>query len=217
MKIGYCLSLRGVYAPLGADLREGLNLYVEQIGHKAGGRDIVVVAKDIGSAVVTLTQEAAQELIDQEKVDIIAGVIDSRVAYSVASHVTQREIRFVISNAGADDLTQRRANPLIFRVSTSNSSGSKPLGVWAYEQGFRKAVAMGTDNPAGYEHVGGICRTFAKMGGTIVQEIWTRLGTQDLNPDYSAGKQTKVCSSGQPFDMVKERDRYRGWSDGWEW
>ena len=28
--------------------------------------------------------------------------------------------------------------------------------------------------------------------------------------DNSAGKQRKVCSSGQPDDMVKEIDRYRG-------
>jgi branched-chain amino acid transport system substrate-binding protein len=31
-----------------------------------------------------------------------------------------------------------------------------------------------------------------------------------LIPDYSAGKQRKVCSVGQPHDMVKEIDRYRG-------
>jgi len=29
-------------------------------------------------------------------------------------------------------------------------------------------------------------------------------------PDYSAGKQRKVCSVGQPHDMVKEIDRNRG-------
>ena len=159
-----------------------MNLYMEQIGHRAGGRDIAIVEENIGSSVVTLTQETAQKLIDQEKVDIIAGVIDSRVAYSVASHITQREIPFVISNAGADDLTQRRASPLIVRTSFSNSSGSHLLGVWAYEQGFRKAVAMGASNPAGYEHVGGICRTFTNVGGKIVQEIWPPLGTQDFKP-----------------------------------
>ncbi len=182
VKIGYCLSLSGVYAALGTDLRDGMNLYMEQIGHKAGGRDISIVEENIGSSVVTLTQETAQKLIDQEKVDIIAGVVDSRVAYSVASQITQREIPFVISNAGADDLTQRRASPLIVRTSFSNSSGSHPLGVWAYEQGFRKAVAMGASNPAGYEQVGGICRTFNKMGGKIIQEIWPPLGTQDFKP-----------------------------------
>ena len=182
VKIGYLVSLSGVYATLGEDLRDGLNLYMEQIGRKAGGRDIEVVAENIGSAVVTLTQETAYKLIEQDKVDIIAGVVDSRVAYSVASQITQREIPFVISNAGADDLTQRKASPLIVRVSFTNSSGSHPLGEWAYEQGFRKAVAMGPANPAGFEHVGGICKTFAQQGGKIIQEIWPPLGTQDFKP-----------------------------------
>ncbi|MGO9122709.1 MAG: ABC transporter substrate-binding protein [Desulfomonilaceae bacterium] len=182
VKIGYLLSLSGVYAALGQDLRDGLDLYMEQIGRKAGGRDIEVIIENIGSSVVTLTQETAHKLIEKDKVDIVAGVVDSRVAYSVATHITQREIPFVISNAGADDLTQRRASPLIVRTSFSSSGGSHPLGVWAYEQGFRKAVAMGASNPAGYEQVGGICRTFAKMGGKIVQEIWPNLGTQDFRP-----------------------------------
>jgi branched-chain amino acid transport system substrate-binding protein len=185
IKIGYLLSLSGVYATLGEELRDGLNLYMEQIGRKGGGRDIEVVVENIGSAVVTLTQETAQKLIEQEKVDIIAGVVDSRVAYSVASQITQREIPFVISNAGADDLTQRRASPLIVRVSFTSSSGSHPLGVWAYEKGYRKAVAMGPANPAGLEQVGGICRTFTQKGGKIVQEIWPPLGTQDFKPFLS--------------------------------
>jgi branched-chain amino acid transport system substrate-binding protein len=185
VKIGYLVSLSGVYAALGADLRDGLDLYMEQIGHKAGGRDIEVVVENIGSSVVTLTQETAHKLIEKDKVDIIAGVVDSRVAYSVATHITQREIPFIISNAGADDLTQRRASPLIVRTSFSSSGGSHPLGVWAYEQGFRKAVAMGASNPAGYEQVGGICRTFTKMGGKIVQEVWPPLGTQDFKPLFA--------------------------------
>jgi len=184
VKIGYCLSLSGVYASLGADLRDGLELYLEQIGHKAGGRDIAVVVENIGSAVVTLTQETATKLIEKDRVDIIAGVIDSRVAYSVATHIVQREIPFVISNAGADDLTQRRASPLIVRTSFSSSGGSHPLGTWAYEQGFRKAVAFGASNPAGYEQVGGICKTFTQMGGKVVQEIWPKLGTQDFKPFF---------------------------------
>jgi len=41
---------------------------------------------------------------------------------------------------------------------------------------------MGAANPAGYEQVGGICRTFTKMGGKIIQEIWPPLGTQDFKP-----------------------------------
>jgi len=43
-------------------------------------------------------------------------------------------------------------------------------------------VALGSANAAGYEQVGGMCRTFKKMGGQVVQELWTPLGTQDFKP-----------------------------------
>jgi len=182
VRIGYCISLSGVYAALGADLRDGLKLYMEQIGHKAGDRDLEVIVKNIGSNQVSLALDAVYELIVKDKIDIVAGVVDSGCAYAVAKLVTEREIPFVISNAGADDLTQRKASPFIVRVSFSSSGGSHPLGAWAYEQGFRKAVAMGAANAAGYEQVGGMCNTFSKMGGQIVQELWAPLGTQDFKP-----------------------------------
>ena len=41
---------------------------------------------------------------------------------------------------------------------------------------------MGPANPAGFEHVGGICKTFTQQGGKIIQEIWPPLGTQDFKP-----------------------------------
>ncbi len=182
VKVGFCTSLSGVYKSLGADMRDGLNLYMEQIGHKAGGRDIEVIVKNIQSNVVTLALDTAYQLLEKDKIDILAGVVDSGCAYRLATLAKEHELPFVISNAGADDLTQRQANPFIVRISFSNSEGSQLLGAWAYEQGSRKAVAIGADNAAGYEQVGGMCRTFTKMGGQVIQELWTRLGTQDFKP-----------------------------------
>jgi len=182
VKIGYLISLSGVYESLGKDLRDGLNLYMEQIGYKAGGRDIEVIVKNIGSNQISLALDKAYELIEKDGIDIAAGVVDSGCAYAVAKLLSEHKKPFVISNAGADDLTQRKAGPFIVRVSFSSSGGSHPLGAWAYEQGFRKAVAMGAANAAGYEQVGGMCRTFTKLGGQIIQEIWAPLGTQDFKP-----------------------------------
>lgn len=181
-KIGYCISLTGVYKSLGIDMRDGLNLYMEEIGHKAGGRDIEVLVKNIASNTVTLALDSAFDLIEKNKVDVIAGVVDSGCAYALAELVEKHDVPFVISNAGADDLTQRKASPLIVRVSFTSSGGSHPLGSWAFEQGFRKAVTIGAGNAAGYEQIGGICNTFTKMGGRIVQELWPPLGTQDFKP-----------------------------------
>ena len=46
--------------------------------------------------------------------------------------------------------------------------------------------------------------------GTAILGIVTCFIPGYFTPDYSAGKQRKVCSVGQPHDMVKEIDRYRG-------
>jgi branched-chain amino acid transport system substrate-binding protein len=174
-----------VYAPLGQDLVDGINLYMEEIKNTAGGRNIEVIVRNTSSAQVSLALDMIYKLIEEQKIDILAGLVDSRVAYAVAPLAEKHQIPFVISNAGADDLTQRKTNPFIVRASFSSSGGSHPLGVWAYEQGFRKAVAMGPANPAGWEQVGGMCRTFSQAGGKIVQEIWAPLGTQDFKPFLS--------------------------------
>ncbi len=181
VKIGYCVPLSGVYASLGKDMRDGLNLYMEEIEHKAGGRNIEVIVKNVSNW-VTLALDTAYQLISGDKIDIVAGIVDSRMAYALKELIEKHEVPFVISNAGADDLTQRKASPLIVRPAFVNSAGSHPLGVWAYEQGFRKAVAIGTAHAGGFEHVGGICRTFTQQGGKIIQEIWPPLGTQDFRP-----------------------------------
>ncbi|VBB46139.1 Amino acid/amide ABC transporter substrate-binding protein, HAAT family (fragment) [uncultured Desulfatiglans sp.] len=182
VKIGYTISLSGVYTALGIDMRDGLNLYMEEIGHQAGGRKIEVLVEDIGSNQISQAMDMARKLVQKNNIDILAGVVGTGSAYALAEFVQKYNIPFVISNAGADDLTQRKSNPLIVRPAFVNSAGSHPLGVWAYENGYRKAVAMGADYAAGYEHVGGICRTFTQMGGRIVQEIWPPLGTKDYAP-----------------------------------
>jgi len=182
VKVGYTISLSGVYTALGVDLRDGFNLYMEECGNKAGGQEIQVIVEDIGSNQVSRALDTARKLIEKDSVQILAGVVGSGTAYALAEYVEKHEIPFVISNAGADGLTQNKNNPFIVRPAFVNSAGSHPLGEWLYEKGYRKAVLMGADYAAGYEHVGGIARTFKKSGGEIVQEIWPPLGTKDYAP-----------------------------------
>lgn len=182
VKVGYTISLSGVYTALGVDLRDGFNLYMEEIGSKAGGRDIKVFVEDKGSNDVSRVLDLAKKLVEKEHIDILAGVVGSGAAYAVAEFVQKHKIPFVISNAGADDLTQRKSNPYIVRPAFVNSGGSHPLGEWLYDKGFRKAVLIGADYAAGYEHVGGIARTFKNKGGKVIQEIWPPLGTKDYAP-----------------------------------
>jgi branched-chain amino acid transport system substrate-binding protein len=182
VKVGYMISLSGVYTALGVDLRDGFNLYMDEIGNKAGGREIKVFVEDKGSNDVSRALDIAKKLFEKEHVDILAGIVGTGSAYALAEFVQKQKIPFVISNAGADDLTQRKNNPYIVRPAFVNSGGSHPLGEWLYDKGYRNAVLMGADYAAGYEHVGGIARTFKQKGGKVVQEIWPPLGTKDYAP-----------------------------------
>ncbi|MBI5586633.1 MAG: ABC transporter substrate-binding protein [Deltaproteobacteria bacterium] len=182
VKIGYMISLSGVYTALGVDLRDGFNLYMDEIGNKAGGREIKVFVEDKGSNDVSRALDIAKKLVEKNQVNILAGIVGTGSAYALAEFVQKHQLPFVISNAGADDLTQRKSNPFIVRPAFVNSGGSHPLGEWVYDKGYRKAVLMGADYAAGYEHVGGIARTFTKKGGKVIQEIWAPLGTKDYAP-----------------------------------
>lgn len=182
VKIGFAVSLSGPYTALGEDLRDGLQLYLEQIGNKAAGRELQVLVEDIGSNQVSKALEKARKLIQKDKVSLLAGVVDSGSAYALAGLLEQAKLPFVISNAGADDLTQEKAHPLIVRPSFVDSADSHVLGAWAYEKGYRKAVLLAADYAAGYEHVGGFARTFTAAGAQVVQEIYPPLGTQDYAP-----------------------------------
>lgn len=182
VKVGFLTSLSGVYAGPGTDLRDGFNLYMSEIKHKAGGRQIKVFVGDVGSNQVSLALDVARKLVDREHINILSGVVGSGSAYALAEFVEKHKLPFVIALAGADDLTQRKNNPYIVRSSFVNSSGSHPLGEWLYEKGYRKAVLMGADYSAGYEHAGGIAKAFKKKGGKVIQEIWPPLRTKDYAP-----------------------------------
>ena len=128
----------------------------------------------------------AKKLVERDNVQMIAGVISSAVAYSVADYLKAQKVLLFLNNAGADDLTKQRFSPYIFRNSFANSQMVFVLGEWAYKQGYRKAAALATDYAAGYEYMGGFAKTFTDAGGRIVQEQYPPLGAADPSPFVSA-------------------------------
>jgi branched-chain amino acid transport system substrate-binding protein len=184
-KAGFLIPLTGVYAALGEDLRDGFQLYWSQVGSKAGGRAVEVIVEDKGSNKPDDGLIKARKLVERDGVQILGGVISSPVAVALREYAHAQKIPFIVSNAGADVITQKLRSPYVFRASFSNSDSSHPLGEWAYKTGYRRMVLMASDYGAGYEHLGGIARTFIEAGGKIVQEIYAPLGTADFAPFIS--------------------------------
>jgi len=185
VKIGFVVPLTGVYAALGADLRDGFFLYWSQIGTKAGGRPVEIIVEDKGSNRADDALSKARKLVEKDGVHILAGVISTPVAVALREYSHNNKVPLIVANAGADAITQKLRSPYIFRSSFSNSDSSHPLGDWAHKQGYRRMVLMAADYGAGYENTGGIARTFTEAGGKIIQEIYSPLGTADFAPYIS--------------------------------
>lgn len=187
IRIGFITPLVGVYAALGADMRDGFLLYLDQKSNTFAGRKVEVtveddeVKPDVGLA-------KAKKLVEKDQVHLLAGVVSSGVAAGLGDYVTAQKKPLILTNAGDDPLTQQKASPYIFRASFANSQTSMPLGEWAYKKGYRKAVIIASDYPAGWHHTGGFARTFTQAGGQIIQEIYYPLGSADLAPFISSIK-----------------------------
>ena len=116
IKIGYLAPYVGVFAKFGSDLRDGFKLYLDEVGNKVAGREILFFNEDDeGKPEVGLVK--TRKLVEKDQVHILAGIISSGVAYAVRDYVIEKKAPLVICCAGATKLTQEQRSPFIFRVS----------------------------------------------------------------------------------------------------
>jgi len=182
VRIGIIYTNSGPLAQLGIDMRDGNLLYWNQAGNRAGGRRIELLLESTGTNKPDEGLTKARKLVERDRVHILTGVLETPVAYALASYVNEKKVPLMINIAGADGLSQKQRSEYVFRSSFSNSQASHPLGEWAYRQGYRKMVLLASDFAAGHEHIGGVARTFVGAGGQVIQEIYPPLGAPDFAP-----------------------------------
>jgi len=182
IKIGYLAPYVGVFAKFGSDLRDGFKFYLDEVGNKVAGRQIIFIDEDSeGKPEVGLVK--AKKLVEKDQVRILAGIISSGVAYAIRDYVIEKKIPLVITNAGANKLTQDQRSPFIFRTSFANGQQDRAGGWYAYaKMGARKVIMIGSDYAAGHEKGDGFKKAFTFMGGEVIEEIYPPLGTNDFAP-----------------------------------
>lgn len=182
VKVGLLNPLSGVFALPGEDVNKGFELYVELKGGQLGGHPVEIVKEDDETDPNTgLTK--IRKLIEQDRVDVVVGVVSSAVGAAVRDYVDARGTPLLITVAGADDLTQRKRSDAIFRISYTGSQVTHALGQWVCDNTrYRRVAIVGQDYLFGWEAVGGFANSFTRCGGQIVQEIYGPLGTADWGP-----------------------------------
>lgn len=180
--VGLLNPSTGPFAALGSDVNAGFQFYLDRhAGVLSGFRIVTKRGDEANSTDAALAK--AHEFIEQDHVNAIVGIVNSAVAYGISDYVDRAKTPLILTVAGADGLTQAKANPSTFRVSYTGSQDAMPMGDYACNRLKKKtAVVIGLDYAFGWEAVGGFARTYTDSGCRIVQEVYAPLGTQDWAP-----------------------------------
>ena len=125
VKIGLILPMTGGQASTGKQIDNAVKLYMQQHGDTVAGKKIEVILKD-DAALPDNTKRLAQELIVNDKVNVIAGFGVTPAAFAAAPLATQAKVPEVVMAAGTSIITER--SPYIVRTSFTLAQSSTIIG-----------------------------------------------------------------------------------------
>lgn len=125
VKIGFMGELSGPQAMLGQDMYDGFMLAVEQEGGKLGGIPVAIVRRDSQLKPEVATQ-IADELIEREKVALVAGMTFSNVAMAVTRKFASAQVFMVSGNAGPSPTAGSACTPFFSRRPSRTTSSPRP-------------------------------------------------------------------------------------------
>ena len=168
------MPLSGPYAQNGRDILNGFLLYLEEIGYRAGGRQIELDRRRRrgdsrgGADEGAKARRAGQGPRDGRRAAVVdrlrARAVHRRGADSdaVPGRVRRRPDAAPAQQVDrADGLDRQPAEPRVRRVRVSRAEAAK-------------VATIALDYAFGWESVGGFQRTFEAEGGAITQKIWAR-------------------------------------------
>src|SRR6202047_2625782 len=131
VKIGMINEYSGQFADTGAQIDNGLKLYMKQHGDSVAGKKIEIIRKDTGGIAPDVAKRLAQELVVRDQVDILSGLILTPNALAVGDVSAQAQKFTVIMNAATSIITTK--SPYMARTSTTTPMLNETLGTWAHK------------------------------------------------------------------------------------
>lgn len=171
LKVGFLLPYSGTYAALGNNITDAFKLRVQELGGKIAGREVEFVMLD-SEAAPPKAKDNTAKLILKDKVDLLCGPVHSGVAIAMVQVARDEGTLTIVPNAGADAVTGKFCAPNVFRSSFSNWQSTYPSGSAMLKDGYKKAVTITWNYPAGKEMMQGFKDSFQPNGGEVVKEIW---------------------------------------------
>jgi len=180
IRIGIVYSFSGAGGTAGKEFNDVLAVFQKQHGDTIAGRKVEIISRDDGGIAPDNAKRLAQELIVQEHVDLIGGLIFTPNAVAVGTVSTQAKMPVFIMNATTSNIMAK--NPYMSRYSMTATQVTVPLAKYAYKSGMRNMYVVFMDYGPGIDSGQTFENTFTAEGGKIAGEIRVPV----LATDFSA-------------------------------
>ena len=178
-KIGFILPMTGQSASTGKQIEGAIKLWQAQNGTTVGGRKVEVIVRD-DATTPDMTRRIAQEMVVNDKVDVLAGFGITPSAFAAAPIATQSKTPMVVTAAATSSITEQ--SPYIVRTSFTLPQVTVPIADWAAKHGIKTVVTFVADYGPGIDAEKYFKSQFVLDGGKITGEIRTPLKSPDFSP-----------------------------------
>lgn len=182
VKIGLILPYTSVGAELSPQMDKSIDLYQKLNAAEIKPYKFTIIKRDSKAPNGAAAKIDAQELLTQQKVDVLAGWIYSPDAIASAPVVTAGKRLAVIMNAGTAFITN--LSPYFVRTSFTLWQSSYVMGEQAAKYLHAKtAVVAYTDYPPGKDALDAFKYAFEHNGGKVIDAI--PAGGPGATPDFT--------------------------------
>ena len=179
VKIGLIIPLTGPFASTGRQVEAAVRLYMQKNGDSVAGRKVELIVKDDTGLAPETTKRIAQELVVQEKINILAGFGLTPLAMATAPVATEAKVPMIVMAAATSIIPTR--SPFIVRTSFTLAQATAPIAEWALKNNIKRVVTLVTEYGPGLDAEKTFVKRFTEGGGTVLQSLRTPL----RNPDYA--------------------------------
>jgi branched-chain amino acid transport system substrate-binding protein len=182
VKVGVVLPYTGIGAEFAKQMDQGMEQYLKLNADKVKPYKITLIKRDAKNPGGADAKTAVQELLTQDKVDVLGGWVYSPNAIASAPIVKAGGKLAVIMNAGTGFIT--KLAPQYVRTSFSMWHAGYALGEAAAKILKAKTAVVGySDFPPGKDSLAAFQRGFESNGGKVIDAI--PMGGAGAVPDFT--------------------------------
>src|SRR5436853_2092535 len=181
IRLGLLTIKTGALASGGIDMERGLTIFLKEKNYTMGGRKVQLSVADSGG-VPAQARTKMQELVERDRVQAVVGPLAAFEALAMDDYIGSAQIP-TLPVAGAEDMTQRKANPWFVRATSTSAQCAYPMADYcAKHLKYKRMTAIADDFAYGHEMLGGFQQVFEDAGGTLAQKLFSPLNA----PDYGS-------------------------------